>query len=350
MMKKKIILKMTTLSQVWLEKDTPLPVQFKRFWACSKNKENIQLVSRDFFKQKSSADPVKIILSGFVTDVEGIHPCLEVNRGDVVHRADLDSSVEEADGRIISHTAKAIEDGCKRIVVYSNDADVVVYLLHYMFDYFRLGAIEVWMRYGTGTNKRYIPIHTLAKTLGESKSKAAVKAHILTGCDATSKIGTKTSALKKNPEIYLQMFGEEEFGDTSFKQAEKYLVQVVETGSKCSSFDDLRYHMYINKRKSIPELPPTSRSLRGHLERCYYLICLCSTLLDPNSFQLNPCRHGWESVNSVMCPKKYRLAMPEQYTVTCGCKSGACGGRCSCKAKEEHCIEYCKCEARCNQA
>ena len=72
---------------------------------------------------------------------------------------------------------------------------------------------------------------------------------ILTGCDATSKIGTKTSVLKKNPEIYLQMFGEEEFGDTSFKQADKYLVQVVETGSKCSSFDDLRYHMYINKRK-----------------------------------------------------------------------------------------------------
>ena len=72
-----------------LEKDTPLPVQFKCFWACSKNKENIQLVSRNFFKQKSSADPVKIILSGFVTDVEGIHPCLEVNSGDVVHRADL---------------------------------------------------------------------------------------------------------------------------------------------------------------------------------------------------------------------------------------------------------------------
>ena len=35
-----------------------------------------------------------------------------------------------------------------------------------------------------------------------------MKAHILTGCDVTSKIGTKSAALSCEPERFLQQFGE----------------------------------------------------------------------------------------------------------------------------------------------
>ena len=36
-----------------------------------------------------------------------------------------------------------------------------------------------------------------------------MKAHILTGCDVTSKSETKTAAIKASPESYLHNFGEQ---------------------------------------------------------------------------------------------------------------------------------------------
>jgi len=70
-----------------------------------------------------------------------------------------------------------------------------------------------------------------------------VKAHILTGSDVTSKVGTKAAALKAQPERYLQDFGENTFA-TDLVQAEKYLVNVVHAKSTCATFDKLRYNIY----------------------------------------------------------------------------------------------------------
>ena len=53
-----------------------------------------------------------------------------------------------------------------------------------------------------------------------------MKAHILAGCDATSKIGTKTASIKASPESYLHNFGEQN------------------NSSAARSFDELRYLWY----------------------------------------------------------------------------------------------------------
>ena len=42
------------LTYINLQKETPIPVQIDRFWACSKNKENLQVISREFFISFSS--------------------------------------------------------------------------------------------------------------------------------------------------------------------------------------------------------------------------------------------------------------------------------------------------------
>ena len=93
---------------------------------------------------------------------------------------------------------------------------------------------EVWIKYGTGNNKRYIPLHTYAPNLGETKSNLVMKIHILYGCDVTSKIGTKSAALKRKSDEYLQLFGEKHVdSELAFNNAEKYLVELLSTGSKC---------------------------------------------------------------------------------------------------------------------
>ena len=70
----------------------------------------------------------------------------------------------------------------------------VVLMIHYMEKFLELGLSELWLRYGTGTKKRFIPIHTLNTKIGYIRH-TLLKAHILTGCDITSKVGTKLAAL-----------------------------------------------------------------------------------------------------------------------------------------------------------
>ena len=93
---------------------------------------------------------------------------------------------------MVPHIAKAAENGVERVVVLSNDTDVVVLMLHYMNKFFsswfeRIVA-QVWYW--------FIPIHTLCIKIGNIQY-SVLKAHILTGCDVMSKVN-KTSSSQFN--------------------------------------------------------------------------------------------------------------------------------------------------------
>ena len=94
-----------------------------------------------------------------------------------------------------------------------------------------------------------------------------LKAYILTGCDVTSKIGTKVSAVASKPENYLDDFGIKTLQDSSLAFVEKYLVRVISLKSNCETFDDLKYEIYKTKEKALNELPPTLSTIRGHFLR-----------------------------------------------------------------------------------
>ena len=94
-----------------------------------------------------------------------------------------------------------------------------------------------------------------------------MKVHILTGCDVTSKIGTNSAALKYDPHMYLKNFGENELLQSSFADAELYLIKVLQRNSTSTTFDELRYELYGKKIKTLYDLPPISRSLQRHFEQ-----------------------------------------------------------------------------------
>ena len=83
----------------------------------------------------------------------------------------------------------------ERVVMYSNDTDVVVYLLYYVHQFKDLGIKELWIKYGTEDSTRYISIHKLADIRGSNICKFVLKSQVLSGCDVTSKVGTKAAAL-----------------------------------------------------------------------------------------------------------------------------------------------------------
>ena len=75
---------------------------------------------------------MKILLSGYVTDADGSLPCELLISGETYEQPNLNSSIEEADCRIIPHIFEAVKLGFCRVMVLSNDTDVVVYnIAHY---------------------------------------------------------------------------------------------------------------------------------------------------------------------------------------------------------------------------
>ena len=62
------------------------------------------------------------------------------------------------------------------------------------------------MSFGSSMEKKMATetlIHKFDQKLGAEKCSALLKAHILTGCDVTRKVGTKASAFASRPERYL---------------------------------------------------------------------------------------------------------------------------------------------------
>ena len=96
------------LEFIGFTEDNPIPAQLDRFWACSKNKENLQILSRAFFKDYSRDKSMQMFLSGYVTDSNNLHSSeVCVNVLSELY-PELNSYIGEADGRIIPHVTDAI--------------------------------------------------------------------------------------------------------------------------------------------------------------------------------------------------------------------------------------------------
>ena len=181
---------------------------------------------------------------------------------------------------------------------------------------------ELWIRFGAGTKVRNIPLHIIAEKSGFYQRNIILKARELTGCDFTIKVGTKYAALKVHSERFLHSFGVGGPAHPTFQLSEKYLVKVCQMTTKCETFDELRYQTFLSKNKTLPELSPTSHSIKDHLLRSHYIVNQCLNLMQAEYQFLNPFNFGWTLSNGYMMPEKYECFMPVEYTVTCGCQKG----------------------------
>ena len=182
-----------TVEVINLAPETSIPVEMQRFLGSSKTKSNLQILSREHFTDKSKENSdVTVVLSGYVTDGNGIESCIKIRNGVASAKQDLDSFLEEADCRIILHVADASDNGCKRILIALNGSNVVIYALSYFGSFY---VEELWVRFGSRINTKNILIHLIFNQLGENISYMVLKSYIPTGCDMMSKVGTKAAAL-----------------------------------------------------------------------------------------------------------------------------------------------------------
>jgi hypothetical protein len=139
-------------------------------------------------------------------DVEVVsthHNMVLSNRGSNLHSTLTPCDHEEADIRIFLHLKHAADHGHTEACIRTVDSDVVVLAIHHFKE---LQLSSLWISFGTGKNRRLIPIHDVCSNLGEDRSNALLFLHAFSGCDVTSSfrgIGKKSvwSAWSNYPEF-----------------------------------------------------------------------------------------------------------------------------------------------------
>ena len=105
--------------------------------------------------------------------------------------------------RLMLHIHHSTLHGFERVVVISNDTNVVTILLYFTSDFIDFGGKEIWVLHRTWEKEQCLLSHTLFLQLAQTKCKTIFKAHTISSCDVTNKFGTKPAALHAQGEKYL---------------------------------------------------------------------------------------------------------------------------------------------------
>ena len=124
-------------------------------------------------------------------------------------RDDLKYIEKEANCHIAVHIVSAANKDMKQVLVLSNGTVVTIYTLVYFHVFKTTNVNKIWVKFGIHELQIHIPVYHLAEVVGTERLQALLKAHILIGCDVTSKTGSKSEACEAFPEKHLYKFGED---------------------------------------------------------------------------------------------------------------------------------------------
>ena len=194
----------------------------------------------------------QIFLGG--ANKENITTCYKIENSITTTEARLTCTHEEADDRLMYHITHAVRVACfRRVIVVSPDTDVFTNLVHHFTRWQFSDLEELWVLKGNKTEYTATPIHILVSHYDSEVIDVLPAVHALignsfsfqfwTGCDTTSKVGTKKTALMplaSGAEL-LMSFGKTELSDVDISNAEEFLVRCLSKTSHAKTFDDLRY-------------------------------------------------------------------------------------------------------------
>lgn len=194
------------------------------------------------------------------------------------------------------------------------------------------------MRGGRGKTVRFIPLHILHERQRKYFSNIRPALHCLTGCDATTKVGSRKAALNAQSTQLLRNFGIEMTITTETKtDVETFLVLVLKFNdtSQFSSFTQVRAQMHHHtKASSHQNLHPTSEGFDSthHASLVRYILNY-----PPLPTQYHRFTTFWYQLESeCLVPVSGCKTLTKWWTVTCNC--GKCArATCPCCMEEVDC-------------
>ena len=112
--------------------------------------------------------------------------------------------------------------------------------------------------------------------------------------------------------------------------------------TRCRRSDGLRLKNYSGKKASLIFLQPISKSIKGYLYHCSFIIQEKTCIYKKTKSHPDLCNFGWVSDNNAtLSQEKMLLSVPEHYTVRSWCKS-KCTKQCKSRNNDVDCTDFCK--------
>ena len=283
----------------------------------------------------------RVLTSANRTDMSSLEPC----------------NHEEADTRLLIHVLDACSSGHRRILIRTNDADVVVLAVSVAEN---LPADEIWISYGTGKHLRYLAAHEIARKIGQQKAKALPLFHAITGCDTVYFFGGKGKKTAWDVwNVYPAltdvlcrlMLIPEKVEDNCMAVIERFVVLLYDRTSAIVEVNQARKDLFSKKARSLENIPPTRAALEQHTMRVVFQgAYIWGQVLLTQPVIPSPSAWGWEKDGTSWKPKWTTLPQAKDTCyelIHCGCKKG-CRGRCKCFKANLDCTGLCNCGGNCN--
>ena len=185
---------------------------------------------------------------------------------------------EEADTRIFVHVRYAATEGYKSLMmIEANDTDIVVIAISLKPSLAATGLEKMWVAFGKGKQRRWIPIHDLVSAIGPEKTSGMLFFHAFTGCDFVSSFngkGKKTAwqtwNVRNEASIIFTKLSQYplKIEESDLQILEKCVVLMYERSSSVASMNEARLALFARKQRSYDLIPPTqgdSRNMQSEL-------------------------------------------------------------------------------------
>ncbi len=320
---------------------------------------------KSFLRSDENKAALFVLLSRTIGDltIEGVQVVSTLNN-DVISSTPVDRSGiapcnhEEADTRMILHSADGQKSGLSRIMIRTVDTDVLVLAIANVQ---KIGIEELWLAFGVGKHFRYIPAHQIASTLGFNMSVALPFFHALTGCDTVSAFAgrgkpTAFEVWRTYPEVteVFQALSDvpDQISDEQFEAIEQFVVLMYSRTCPFKKVNQARQTIFAQGNRTIENIPPTQAALWQHAKRAAYQ---AGHVWGQSCIQLQelpiPGEWGWQTSADGWTP--LWTTLPEaskscSELIHCGCKK-ACRGQCKCYKASLQCTHLCYCAGNCHQ-
>ena len=168
--------------------------------------------------------------------------------------------------------------------------------------------------------------------------------HALSGCDTTSKVGSKLSGIKSSVDLSLLYgFGEEELSAEMINKAEQFLSALKKTD--CSTFDEYCWEQYHNSSKELNfnQLVCCSSTIQEHNKRAYLQSRIWYQAPTPSVTKFDPLQYGYETTDVGIIPIILPVP-PRPNDLPPPCKyptSGISTKTCTCGQMNIECVLFC---------
>lgn len=318
------------------------------FMASSQNKLNlVNFLCHQAIKFVKINENQRMIISGGFNDPKS---CYEIKNETFVEIKELYSNHLEADSIIFCHLHYAIEPSSE-IIIHSVDTDVFILGVYFWPILKAKGYAGLWMKI-PNQKQKWLACHVASETLPEAITAILPGLHAFTGCDTTSKIGTKKKVMKmvmadEESQEALKLLGCGTFADHfQFELLEKLYLKIFnKQGKTCDEARSKEISSSNGMTVDVERLPCTSDALHLHILRADLQTYIWRNSMAAQYVHLELTQYGYKRVNDILVPVFMNQSpLPGNVIMPCKCKKTCGTNNCSCKKNNVNCISLCNCD------